>query len=162
MTDQGSSFWMEVVKFAGQAFVVVLGWVVVNNLTIKRARDKARREIAVKTVDALCDSIDKLFEDARTYHSSSRNIELEVRLKMGLKDFSQRVNGLLQITQNNDELTKCFTTVIALRRSITAQHFEDEHTQPIENDPLYERVAEAVLEMKLHLNDLKHAQFPLP
>lgn len=161
MASQDSSFWVEAVKFFGQAVVVILGWVVVNKLAIERERDKARREMAVKTADGLCDSVDKLFEDARTYHSSHRDIKLEMKLKMSLKDFSQRVASLLQITQNRGELIKCLSGVVALRQSITAKHFEDEHNEPIEDAPIYEGIAEATLEMKLSLVCLKHAQFPL-
>lgn len=57
-------------------------------------------------------------------------------------------------------LAHCRSRVIALRRSITGAHFEDEHTGPLsDGDSQYQGMAELMLDLKRVLLQVKHKQF---
>lgn len=162
MDNQACSFGIELARFALPATLVIVGWIVVNHLAVKREMDKSRREMIAKSADGLCETVDTLFEDANDYHSSARDQKLEVKIKIALSDLSQRVASLMQITQDTSKLTPCLTAVVKLRQSVTGKHFEDEHIEPLSNSSLHEEIAEASLAMKRSLVELKHSQFPLP
>ena len=162
MENQACSFGIELARFALPASLVIVGWIVVNHLAVKREMDKSRREMIAKSADGLCDAVDTLFEDANNYHSSERDQKLEVKIKITLSDLSQRVASLAQITQDTSKLTNCLSVVIKLRQAVTSKHFEDEHIGSLGNSSIHEEIADASLAMKRSLVDLKHSQFPLP
>lgn len=162
MDNQACSFGIELARFSLPAALVIVGWIVVNHLAVKREMDKSRREMIAKSADGLCDAVDKLFEDANEYHSSERDQQLEVNIKITLSDLSQRVSSLAQITQDKSKLTICLSAVVKLRQAVTSKHFEDEHTESLGNSSIHEEIADASLAMKRSLVELKHSQFPLP
>ena len=166
MANQTCYFWVDFFKLALPSLLVIVGWITVHNLTVKREMEKARREMIAKSADGLCDVVDRLFEYANDYHSSARNNKLEVKIKITQSDLSQRVSSLAQITSNSEILTDCLISVIKLRQAISGKHFEDEHLEPIENNSIHEEIAEASLVMKRSLFRLKNSQFllatPLP
>lgn len=161
MADQGCSWVMELVRVTLPSILVILGWIVVNKLAVKREMDKSRREMISKSADGLCDSVDKLLEDSYAYHSSERDPKLEVKIKITLSDIPQRVASLNQLTQDMEKLTKCLKSFVKLRQAISGKHFEDEHGGAIKNGPIHEEMAESMLDMKRCLVELKHSQFPL-
>jgi hypothetical protein len=128
MENQACSFGIELARFVLPASLVIVGWIVVNQLAVKREMDKSRREMIAKSADGLCDSIDKLFEYSNDYHSSERDGKLEVKIKITLNDISQRVASLMQITQDTNKLTNCLTSIIKLP-SCYKQALEDEHVE---------------------------------
>jgi len=161
ITNAGN--WNEIIKFGGQAIFIVVGWIVVNKLSIKREKDKARNDIIVKSVDSLCDLIDRLFDSARTYHSKAeRDRDAEVKMKMSIQDLSLRVASLQDLTGYIPSYIECQDDVIRLRQAITSNHFEDEHTGSAElNSEIFQRIAEASLAAKRNLITLKHRQFSI-
>jgi hypothetical protein len=162
MENQACSFGIELARLVLPASLVIVGWIVVNHLAVKREMDKSRREMIAKSADGLCETVDTLFEDANEYHSSARDQKLEVKIKITLSDISQRIGSLRQITQDTCQLTHCLTSVVKLRQSVTGKHFEDEHNEPLSNGSIHEEIADASLAMKRSLVELKHSQFPLP
>lgn len=162
MESPTSSFWVEIAKLSIPSFLVIVGWIVANNLAKNRERDKARRDMIAKSADSLCDLIDKIFETATEYHSSSRDKKLETKLKISLQDLTERVSSLSQITQDCDEPQGCIESVVEFRQAISRSHFEDEHLGPLDSNVVYENIASTALALKRSLVALKHAQFPPP
>lgn len=161
MAHQECSWVIELVRVTLPAILVILGWIVVNKLAVKREMDKSRREMISTSADGLCDSIDKLVEDSYAYHSAERDQKLEVQIKIALSDIPQRAASLNQLTQDTEKLTNCLKAFVKLRQAISGKHFEDEHSGAIHNGPIHEEIAESMLGMKRCLVDLKHSQFPL-
>ena len=151
----------EILKFVGQAAVVIIGWIVVNKLSIKRETDKARKDILIKSIDALCDSVDKLFEVSRDYHSKTeRDLQAEIKIKMSIQDFGLRVASLKDLTGLIPVYIACEDDTRYLRQAITGTHFEDEHTSAQTADStIFQKIAETTLAAKRHLIALKHSQF---
>ena len=155
-----SNAWPEFVKWLGQAIVVGVGWWIVHRLSVARDRDKARREMVTKSADGLMDNLSPILETARTYHLSSRDAALELRLKKALQDVAMRVQGLSDVCDNEVVLARCRSAILTLKKSITFEHFEDEHFGAlVEGNQQLEAVAESVLRAKRYLLNLKHIQF---
>lgn len=145
-----------------QALTVGIGWVVVHKLSAARDRDKARREMLAKALDGIADSLSEIHEAARNYHLSEREPKDELKLKNSLQDFSMCIIGLGNICDNKAALARSNRDAGALRRAITGEHFEDEHTEVLDSgDPQMQIIAEAYLNAKRNLLGLKYAQFPL-
>jgi hypothetical protein len=159
-----ASFEAEIAKFAAQACIVVAGWWVVNLLTVRRERDKARRELIVKNADALADAADKIFEAARKYHfAADRDVLGEITLKISLQDFGYRTSQLQTLTGDPTSANQLATCVARVRRSITHDHFEDQHDGSLDpTSDASQEMAAAVMEVKESLQALKHQQFPAP
>lgn len=153
----------EFIKFGGQAIIVVIGWVVVNKLSATREKDKSRKDIIIKSIDSICDSIDKLFEISRDYHSrSTRDHQAEIKIKMLLQDYSLRVASLKDLTGYVPTYIECQDDVLRFRQAITSSHFEDEHTNAEElNSEIFQKIAESALATKRNLITLKHSQFSI-
>ena len=152
----------ELVKFLGQAVIVVVGWWVVHQLSSARDRDKSRRELVAKSADALADALGPLLIEAREYHLTARDVARELQLKMALQDLSMRASGLSEVCSDESFLAPCRGDIGGLRRAITGVHFEDEHLEPSgATDSQLQVVAEAVLRARRSLLRLKHRQFTL-
>lgn len=161
MANQTCPYWLELLKVAFPALLVIVGWIVVNSLTIKREKEKSRREMIAKSADELCVAVDKLFEYSNEYHSSERNKKLEDKIKITQSDISLRVSSLLQITDDKINLTNCLSCVVKLRQTVSGKHFEDEHSGSIGDGQIFEDIAEATLAMKRCLVELKHSPFSI-
>lgn len=158
MTDSGVG--AELLKFVAQALTVVLGWVVVHRLSSDRDREKARKELLVKSTESLGEAIEKLLIASQAYHGNARDANAEIMIKMNLQDLSQRTVALSDLSQNALEHAACRSAVLALKRAITGYHFEDEHIQPVTgSDPILQRVAADALKAKQALLKLKHRQY---
>lgn len=152
----------EILRFAGQAAIVVLGWTVVHRLSGERDRDKARREMLAKSADALGEIVDKLLTSARDYHLSTRDVTAEITIKMVLQDLTLRIASLSDICSDSRELAACRSSVLALKKAVTGNHFEDEHIHPIaDSTEQLQEIAGTVLHAKQCLLKLKHRQFPV-
>lgn len=125
-----TSLELELLRFLGQAVVVVLGWGVVHWLSGKRARYEAQRKLLIEECAALVAVVDEIFSDAFTYHTEARTSSRESKLNLMLTDLVQRVGLLIQIPNVN--CTRSLATkVIAFKQSCTLSHFEDEHHDAI-------------------------------
>lgn len=153
----------EVLKFLAQAVIVGLGWFVVHRLSAQRDRDKARRELVVKSTDSLDSQVDTLFAVAKRYHLVARDVSAELQLKMMLQDLATRTVALSALCDTEANLAPCRAEIGALRRAITGQHFEDEHLHALtdEHEQL-QLIAEAVMRTKRAFTRLRHSQFPPP
>jgi hypothetical protein len=159
MIDQ--SGFIEFLKWLGQAAVIVVGWTVVHRLSGQRDRDKARREMVAKSADSLSDAVSGLLMDARQYHLNSRDVRLELGIKIAFQDLAMRVQGLSYICADEKSLASCGSAVLALWRSVTGQHFEDEHVAPLaESAEQLQSIADLAMKAKQRLLTLKHLQFP--
>lgn len=152
----------EVLKALIQTGAIVIGWVVVHRLSAARDRDKARREMLVKAADSLSDEIGKLFIGAKDYHSKARELAQEIVLKMTLQDLSARTNLLSDICGDQKELASCRSAILALKKAISAVHFEDEHNEPLDlGSPQIQSIAAEALRAKQSFLRLKHRQFSI-
>ena len=151
----------EFFKLLFQVTSIVVGWVVVHRLSVKRDHDKARREMLVKASDALSDEVDKIFNSAKAYHLTERDRDVEDSLKMSLQDISARTSLMSDISPDARELGSCRSAILSMKKAITATHFEDEHDQPllVGNDQI-QIIASEVLRAKQCFLKLKHRQFP--
>lgn len=148
-------------EWFGQVAVLGVGWFVVHKLSVQRDRDKARRELVVKSVDGLGEAIDGLVQDAVGYHLSARDASLERKIKMTLQDLAMRAVALSDSCGSEAALAQCRSDIAALRRAITGQHFEDEHEGPVpDSSPQLQTIAECIMRAKRDLLRLKHQQFP--
>ena len=152
---------VEFARFVGQAIVIGVGWWVVHALSLRRERDKARRELVAKTTDSMGDAVTSILIECRAYHLQLRESASELRLKMSLQDLAMRAAGLSDICSNPELLSTCRSDIAGLRRAITGQHFEDEHLDPLgDGDAQLQAIAEMSLRAKRSLQRLKHNQFP--
>ena len=161
MEKDAISLWFELLKFLGQALVVIAGWWVVNWLTAKRELSKARRDAVAKEVDSLFDSINRLIADAMKYHAAfERDVANEVGIKMALQDLSHHVSGLGRVVNDKASVNHCSEKFIDFKRACTAEHFEDEHDGPREHEsPIIEKIANSGLVLKNELMSVKLDQF---
>lgn len=150
-----------VLSFLGQAVVIIVGWWVVHNLSARRDRDKARRDLVVEAADRLSDSADELLNQAVTYHTASeRDLAAERRIKMGLQDLVLQLNEIEGVCGGLHLVSACRSSVGAARRAITGKHFEDEHMSGLsESEDQLQLIASTVLDLKRHLARLKYGQF---
>lgn len=152
--------WVEFFKFAANAAVISLGWFVVHRLAIERENDKARKDLVGKVTLELNEALTKLFTAAHEYHTSERSIGSEIALKMALHDFALSVHALSYTISDQQTLHACLQGVIALRKSVTGRHFEDEHLHPLDvSDPQLNDIADAVSSLKREFVGLRHRQF---
>lgn len=153
-----TTFW----GWLGQAVVVGVGWYVVHRLSVARDRDKARREMVAKAADAIVENLTDLIAEARDYHLKPRDVTAELKIKIDLQDAAMRIAGFHDVCADKAPVSRCTSAIGYLRRSITAHHFEDEHSDPLPlSDSQLQEMAEAVLRAKQELLKLKHAQFPV-
>jgi len=156
-----SSTIAEVLRTAIQAISIVVGWVVVHKLSAARDRDRARREMLAKAADALGDEVGKLFMSAKEYHTKVRDRGLEDALKMALQDISARTSLLSDISKDVKELGSCRSAILAMKKAITATHFEDEHDGSLEQgSQQIQSITAEGLRVKQCFLKLKHRQFP--
>lgn len=150
--------WLDIIKIVIPSTLVIVGWIIVNQLTIVRENERLRREIVTDSVDVLINLVDKILVDAYKYHTTnSRDLSLEKMLKIKLQDFGERLAGLEKIAPGS-QLQRCTPAMIKLRQAITKTHFEDGYDGACEeNSPILEGIAEACLGIKRCLVELKHA-----
>ena len=157
------SFGQWFAQFLLSTVTVVIGWIVVHNLTVKRDSDKNRREMVANSADALIESLNELLEKAIAYHVASlRNEVYEGGLKIGLQDLMNRVRSLRQISADISHNNACSSTTRAFWRAVTSKHFEDEHEGPLAfGDPQLQLIAAEADRAKQSLLNLKFRQFPI-
>ncbi len=106
---------------------------------------------------------DDLLLTARAYHLGVRDGSIEIRIKMTLQDMAMKAVSLADVCDDQQALQGCRSAIGAMRRAITASHFEDEHDGPLAGDDrILEGIASAVVRVKLALLRLKHGQLALP
>lgn len=151
----------EIIKIIIQVVSVAIGWYVVHRLSVARDRDKARRDLLVKAADGLNEDIGKLIAAAKDYHTKIRDKSVEDIIKTTLQDISARTNLLSDISHEAIELASCRSAILGFKKSITSNHFEDEHEVALESDaPQLQSIAAAGLKVKQCYLKLKHKQFP--
>lgn len=143
-----------------QIILIIVGWIVVHKLSVKRDLDKSRREMLAKVADSLAESTQRFTNKSWDYHTKPRDLILENELKMLIQDISSRVNSLSDVSQNGKELAACRSATIALKRAVTGTHFEDEHSTPFEaNANEIQAITMESLRFMQALAKFKHAQF---
>lgn len=141
---------------------LIAGWVIVHKQSSKRDIDKARREMIAKASDALSDDATKIFGVARKYHTTPRDASVEDEIKMAIQDLSIRTSLLSKVCKDEGELRICRNAVLDLKKSITGEHFEDEHATPLEpGSNQIQSVTESILKTKRAFLELKQKQFPI-
>lgn len=151
----------EIIKNLVQIASIAVGWVVVHKLSAGRDRDKSRREMLAKAADGLSDEVGKLMAMARDYHTQMRDDSGGDTLKMTLQDLSARASLLSEVSNDVKELAACRSAILALKKAITANHFEDEHGTALKpGDSQLQAIAAEGLKVKQCFLKLKHKQFP--
>jgi hypothetical protein len=141
--------------------LVVLGWLVVHFAAQKRDDIKGRRELIVKTTDAVSEQINKLMGIALSYHTNPQRLYAqEIEINSSLKDLQIQVALLTKASKvavpnvRSDELIK------VLRQNITREHFEDGHNGQLDfNSPQLAKIAAASLALRAYLANIKFSQF---
>jgi hypothetical protein len=152
---------LELAKIFIQTLAIVIGWVVVHQLTVTRELNKSRREVIFDSADTLIEKVSELFVLALKYHTENRSKSDEVTLKMSLKDVSGQIDLLGDLSVSSVHLDECRKGLIALRKAITASHFEDEHTAPLaQSSSQIQLIAAEVLALNHSFFKLKNSQFP--
>jgi len=153
---------MEFLKWFGQVVVVVLGWYVVNSLTVRRDIEKARRELTADAADAVFSRINHLLQLALSYHCEAHSSTNAFSIKMILQDIGQQVDSLMAVCQDRKLVLTNQRKIAQLRRAVTGHHFDDEHYHPLnQNDELLQEIASAAMDAKISIIQLKYQQFPL-
>lgn len=143
-----------------QTILIIIGWIVVHKLSTARDRDKARREMLVKAADSLMQDTSELIKKSWDYHTKDRNKLLENEIKMILQDISTRTSMLSEISTDAKELGSCRSAIIAMKKSMTALHFEDEHETPLsEESSQIQSITAESLRVKQCLSRFKQKQF---
>ena len=116
--------------------------------------------MVVKSADQLVDALGAHLSLAHDYHLKARDRTVELKIKMALQDMATRTQGLSDVLPNEAALVTCKSEVALVRRTVTGQHFEDEHESPLsESDLQVQAIADAVLRAKRAFLRLKHRQF---
>jgi hypothetical protein len=141
--------------------LIVFGWAVVHFTARSRDRDKSRRELVVKAVDLVSEQIGKIVIAAVSYHTSdTRDVAREIELKISLKDLSNQIRLLDYATKPRRDGVRSSMLHKIFKQSISAKHFEDEHTCCLlSGDPQFNEIAAAGLEIKTYFAEIKFAQF---
>ena len=114
-----------------------------------------------KAADGLSDEVGKLLISAREYHTKARDRDVEDALKMTLQDISVRTSLLSDISKDAKELASCRSAILAMKKAITATHFEDEHVVPLDlNSQQIQSITAEGLRVRHCFLKLKHRQFP--
>lgn len=143
-----------------QVASVVAGWIVVHKLSVARDVDKSRREMLIGIADRLSGDVTGLLDCALKYHTTPRNTEFELTLKLTLQDISSSTSILSEMSSNDAELRQCRAAILGLKKSITGSHFEDEHSAPIaEGAEQIQAIASDALKLKQSYQRLKQRQF---
>lgn len=143
-----------------QTILIIIGWIVVHKLSAARDRDKARREMLAKAADSLTDDTSDLIKKSWDYHTKGRDKLLENEIKMMLQDISSRTSMLSEVSSDAAELGSCRSSIIAMKRSMTAMHFEDEHDSPLnEESHQIQSITSESLRVKQCFARLKQKQF---
>jgi hypothetical protein len=144
-----------------QILGLTIGWVIVHWLSKARDIDKERRSLISNTAESQIVTVNALLLVSRAYHiNGSRDQELELKIKMGLQDLAESVSALHRIVQEPSSIRSALNAIKNLRRAITGEHFEDEHTGPLtERDIIIEGIALEALNAKRALLILRHAQY---
>ena len=110
--------------------------------------------------DAIMKNINDIFACSNKYHSTLRDKNIEITLKMSLQDLSYRITQLIDITANDNEIKPCRNAMLEMKKAITMIHFEDEHDGPIDQkSQQIQTIAFTVLKLKQTFLKLKHSQF---
>ena len=150
----------EFAQFLGQVLVVAIGWFVVNRLAETREREKARRDIVVKSAESMSEGIDKILAEGRAYHLADRDTARELSLKMTLQDLAMRMAAMSDFCAHERLLAPCRSDIAGVRRAVTGVHFEDEHDGKLPETSVHLQVmAESALKAKRSLLRLKHQQY---
>jgi hypothetical protein len=149
---------MAFLKEALPSFFVIFGWVVVHKLTVHRELEKARREIKAKALDDLSTKIDRLFEDARSYHRAQTQDTIKASsIKSILRDIAVNLAEMNSLFEN---LSACSFQLIVLRKAITGNNFDNSRSDDATvRDSILEEVARSSLEMKRRLLSEKYRLF---
>jgi hypothetical protein len=159
LADCSSS--VEIFRFVAQSIVVAIGWLVVHRFSAAREKDKAQREMLADAADVLTEMASDVLLDARRYHVTKRDPDLELKLKMTLQDMATRTSGLSEVSEDVATLSACRSAVQGLRRSITGRHFEDEHDDQLDDrSTQLEEIASDAMRVKQCFLRLKYKQFP--
>ena len=151
----------ELLKLILPTCIIIVGWVIVHKLTEKRDIEKSRRDIVANIIDELYDQISTIVEDAESYHTNVRDSSKENNIKRNLQDISIRASSLKDFIAI-DSCQPIWTNLKEFKKSITGQHFEDEHTEALANqNQQFELIAEYELALKRSLYEIKHLQFRL-
>lgn len=155
-----SSIGGEALTFALNTATVVIGWGVVHWLSSNRDREKSRREMVAKSADALVEETNKIFVDARKYHTEQRDLALETKLKVDLQDLSNCARSLVMLSSDAALLATCRSLTRAYWKAITGGHFEDEHDGPLaQRCSQLELIAAQSLFLKQAFMNLKYQQW---
>jgi hypothetical protein len=143
------------------ALLVIAGWWVANKAAQKRDDTKGRRELIVKTADAISEQVNKLMTTALAYHTNQQRLFYqEVELNSGLKDLYTQINFLNQASRLVTTDTESNDLLKLFRQNITREHFEDEHLGKLDfNSAQLAKIAASCLALRAYLAKIKFAQF---
>ncbi|MHC3915151.1 hypothetical protein ACI0FN_01114 [Alcaligenes nematophilus] len=111
--------------------IAIIGWYVVNYLTIRRERDKLRRESLGKSIENLLKITDELIDLANEYHTKERDHQTETKIIIKFNRLSNNLNHLPILPKNTKNTEKTEEKLIIFKKEVTGIHFEDEHTGPL-------------------------------
>lgn len=118
--------------------------------------------MVTKSADTLCDSVDNIFSEARSYHTNARDTSKEFHIKNSLQDLAFRIASLNKLIEEDSYHRPCIDGVMRFRQAVTKDHFEDDHNEPYDgHERQIESIAESALNLKRALLELKHIQFPI-
>ncbi len=140
---------------------IVGGWAVVHFLSQRRDRDKARRELIVKTCDTVSEQISKIMASGIRYHVAvARDVSLEIELNSVLKDLSAQLRLLNEVVRPKVDGVRSNALHKHLKQAITGQHYEDEYSVALDTADLQINVIIAsASELRLYLAEIKFNQF---
>ncbi len=147
------------------SILVIVGWIIVHQLSVYRDIEKNRREELVSALDKIMQRFNDLLVLSNEYHTNDRDRSREVTIKITLQDFQMQILHLMDICNPPHEDT--IKLIIhddfkLVRQAITLEHFEDEHLEPIGHDSnIIYQVANSIINLNSKLLELKatHVKF---
>ncbi|MDH4867954.1 hypothetical protein SBO82_13375 [Alcaligenes nematophilus] len=109
------------------AVVAIIGWIVSHLLTVRRERDKVRRDMLTKDIDFALDLTRITLEMVLDYHTSERSKQSERKILIQFDRLGDRIVNLPLSKSTEIGREELSNLMIDFKRAATGMHFQEEH-----------------------------------
>lgn len=109
------------------AIVAIIGWIVSHLLTVRRERDKVRRDMLTKDIDFTLDLTRITLEMVLDYHTSERSTQSERKILIQFERLGDRIISLPLSKPTQIDKDELSNLLIDFKRAATEAHFQEEH-----------------------------------
>lgn len=123
----GLSFLFEVLKVLLPAALIMLGWIIVHDLSQERDIATARRKALLEQLDLLLKLSEEVLAWVLEYHAKSRDEALERKIVALFSYMGMIVSSLEDLGLDHEAKRALIEAHNGFKRGSTGHHFSDEH-----------------------------------